>query len=90
MDLSVPAVVRQHVSAVILTWDPVRAVAMGKKSSYDPVIAEIIASLGPKTELDVLARSIGNIFRKWFGSASFKKDFEECLPVARKIIKLLS
>ena len=90
MDLSDPAFVRQQVAAVITTWDPVEAIAKGKPKAYDPIIAEIIASLGPKTERDMLARNIGNIFRKWFGSVAFEKDFEECQPVARKIIKLLS
>ena len=90
MDLSDPAFVRQQVTAVIIKWDPVEAVAKGKKTAYDPVITEIIASLGPKTERDMLARNLGNIFRKWFGSATFEKDFEECQPVARKIIKSLS
>lgn len=90
MDLSDPAFVRQQVFAVITTWDPMEFAAKGKMKSYEPVIVEIIASLGPKTERDMLARNIGNIFRKWFGSASFEKDFDECQPVARKIIKLLS
>lgn len=90
MDLSDPAFVRQQVTAVIIKWDPMEAVAKGKQKSYDPVITEIIATLGPKTDRDVLARNIGTIFRKWFGSAAFEKDFEECQPVARKIIKQLS
>ncbi len=90
MDLSDPAFVRQQVSAVLTSWDPMEFVSKGKVKSYDPVIAEIIASLGPKTERDMLARNIGNVFRKWFGSTAFEKDFDECQPVARKIIKLLS
>ena len=90
MDLSDPAFVRQQVFAVIAAWDPMQFIPKGKSKSYDPVISEIIAGLGPKTERDMLARTIGNVFRKWFGSASFEKDFEECQPIARKIIKLLS
>ena len=90
MDLSDTAFVRQQVSAVITTWDPMEFVAKGKIKSYEPVITEIITSLGPKTERDMLARNIGNIFRKWFGSVAFEKDFEECQPVARKINLLLN
>ena len=90
MDLSDPAFVRQQVAAVITSWDPMAACAQGKSKAYDPVINEIVASLGPRVERDMLARNIGNVFRKWFGSTAFEKDFDECQPVARKIIKLLS
>ena len=45
MDLSDPAFVRQQVSAVLTSWDPMEFVSKGKVKSYDPVIAEIIAGL---------------------------------------------
>lgn len=90
MDLSDADFVRQQVSAVIVKWDPMEYVPQGKVKGYDPVINEIVSSLGPKTDRDMLARNIGNICRKWFGPASFEKEFEDCLPVARKIIKQLS
>jgi hypothetical protein len=90
MDLSDADFVRQQVSAVIIKWDPMGFVPKGKAKGYDPVINEIITSLGPKTDRDMLARNIGSICRKWFGPTAFEKEFEECVPVARKIIKHLS
>lgn len=72
---------------IINNWDPTNLMAHAPDDEYELEV-ERINELLMKTEDEYeLAKGIKNIFLETCGPEFFKKDFRECLGVARKILK---
>lgn len=72
----------QLVKEIIDQWDPIGLLLFCPPDEYDMEI-ECIAAIATK-DIDVgtLALEIQAIFQKYFGSDTFRNDYDECLKTA--------
>ncbi|MBT3320419.1 MAG: DUF1871 family protein [Clostridia bacterium] len=71
---------------VIDKWDPIGLLAMGAPADeYSFEISDIAAVALKVNDSETLAKSIQDIFIKYFGSGSFRNSFEECREIATKL-----
>ncbi len=72
---------------IINSWDPTNLMSHAPAEEYNLEI-QMIADLLKKTnDENELAKGIQDIFLNTCGEVFFKKSFEECLDIAKNILK---
>lgn len=74
-------------TTIINNWDPTNLMSHAPDDEYDLEINMIAELLRKTNNENELAKGIQNIFLDACGEVFFKKDFEDCLDIARKILK---
>lgn len=77
-----------HVSQIINEWDPIALLSHAPTDEYEIEIKLIIDSLEKSRTTDELANNIYEIFSKRFGTDVFTKQYQECIEVAKKILRI--
>lgn len=82
--------VMQLVKEVVDQWDPIGLLAFGcPPDEYNMEIECIVGIVAKDIDVDTLAVQINAIFQKFFGSDTFKRDFDECLKIAKTLNRKL-
>jgi hypothetical protein len=74
-------------TGIINEWDPLNLMAHAPADEYELEVKMIKQLLNEVREELELAKGIRSIFLQTSGNEFFKKDLEECLAVARKILE---
>lgn len=74
------------VTEIINEWDPINLLHHAPVDEYEYEINEIIKCMPNIKSVEDLAETIHKIFIKCFSSDVFKRSFDECIEIARKIL----
>lgn len=77
---------RDYVTKVINLWDPIDLLLHAPKDEYEVEIILIMGLMEKISDVDEFARGIQKIFLDEFGDDVFKRDYQECLQVAKKLL----
>ena len=77
---------KEYITEVINSWDPIDLLSHAPKDEYEVEIALIMGVMGAAPDIDQVARGIQKIFLDRFGDDVFKKDYQECIQVAKKLL----
>ena len=72
---------------IINAWDPTNLMLHAPDDEYNLEIKMIGELLKTTSSEEELAEGIQSIFLETCGDEFFKKNFEECITIARKILK---
>ncbi|MED4781964.1 DUF1871 family protein [Brevibacillus choshinensis] len=72
---------------LINSWDPTNLMSHAPDDEYELEVQMIKQLLITTLDDNDLAKGIQNIFLETCGSVFFKKNYEECLVVAKKILE---
>ncbi|GAA0741769.1 DUF1871 family protein [Clostridium oceanicum] len=75
------------VQKIINDWDPIGLMKHAPDDEYESEIIQIIHKLLDTDTVEELAKIIRDIFVQAFGEDMFCKTIEECMVVARNIMK---
>lgn len=72
---------------IINSWDPTNLMLHAPDDEYNLEIKMIEELLKTTSSEEELAKGIQNIFLETCGDQFFSKNFEECITIARRILK---
>lgn len=74
------------VRKIINEWDPIGLLVHAPDDEYETEIAVICEALKTSQNTQELAREIQKAFIRQFGDDVFRKSYDECLTIAKKIL----
>lgn len=76
------------IEKIINEWDPIDLLPIFPPDEYRDEILEVIELLKKAIDIDELAKGIEKIFSDNFGEDVFKKTYEDCLIIAKRLLSL--
>ncbi len=79
----------EEITKIINAWDPIGFFPMAPKDEYINEIKKIYEYVYSNQNLQIrtLAKTINKIFVETFGTDVYDENLEQCLLVAKKILK---
>ncbi len=77
------------ITRIINEWDSIDLLSQAPPDEYVVEIEFILKLSRNISDVDKLAEEIQKMFLDRFGETVFKKDFQECQHVAKKILKAI-
>lgn len=78
----------EDVTKVINVWDPIDLLSHAPKDEYEVEITLITDLLRQTNDVGQVAKGIQKIFLDRFGGDVFKKNYQECLQIAMKLLNV--
>lgn len=76
----------EKAKTIINEWDPIGLLGHAPNDEYEVEIAVIREALKVGLNAQELAKEIQKAFIKQFGDDVFKKSYDECLIIAKRIL----
>lgn len=73
-------------SIILNEWDAIDLMSHAPDDEYNLEVKKIRTLLQKTSDVKELAKGIQEIFLDTCGSDVFKKTYEDCLPIAKKIL----
>ncbi len=79
----------ERITRIINEWDPIDLLSHAPPDEYVVEIKLILKLSRNISDVDKLAEEIQKMFLARFGETVFKKDFQECQCISKKILKAI-